>query len=103
MTAPRSPGAAYAVPALLALVTCALALVAAVALGAQAWVDPDPWAGVGFVYVVILAAPALTSLALLGAAHRARRHSPGRARALAWTALGLVGLVGLAASRHLAY
>ncbi|ANH37415.1 hypothetical protein I601_0972 [Nocardioides dokdonensis FR1436] len=100
---PAPAGAAYAVPALLALVPSCLALAGAVALSARAWVDTDPWAGVGFVYAVIMAAPALTSLTLLVVAHRSRRHSPGTSQALAWTALAVIGLAGLAAVGRLGW
>lgn len=107
MTAPpavrrAAPRAAYVVPALLALVPSCLALGGAVVLGADAWVDTDPWAGVGLVYAFVLAAPALASLTLLGIAHRVRRHSPGASQVLAWTAVGVIGLVALAAADYLA-
>lgn len=101
-TTSRSPGAAYAVPALLALVPSCLALAAAVALSVLGWVDTDPWAGLLFVYAFILAVPAIASLTLLGLAHRVRRHSPGASQVLAWAALAVIALVGLAASRYLA-
>ncbi len=96
MPEPRPSGAAYVVPAVLALVLSGLALAVALWLSVDAYRDPDPW-NVGFVLAGLLAGPALAALALLGVAHRIRRDSLLASGLLAWFALAIIGLLGLTA------